>query len=510
MLHRVAWHVLIRCIRARACTIRLYTSASPPVPMDATTTLSSFVLATARAPTNIATIKYWGKANVDLNIPINSSVSVTLSSADLAAVTSVLLSPDLPTDRLWLNGVYVTIWHMNLAVCQGNARMNVLCREEDITRSKRVQAVLTEVRERCRRAEARGDAWTGEAREGVVFNIGPHAPSFSDRPLSTWHAHVVSKNTFPTAAGLASSAAGYACLVYTASVAYGLKEEFPGDLSTIARQGSGSACRSMYGGFVKWEMGTANGDGRDSKAVQVASEHHWEDLAILIAVVSDKKKETSSTKGMQVSVATSALLAHRAKEVVPKRLAEIEAAYLARDFETFGRLTMADSNQFHAVCLDSYPPIFYMNDISKQIIGLVHAINDVAGRIIAAYTFDAGPNAVIYTTKANAHHVLAVLMAHFPAGDVTPKPYVSSPAAATAAEALISSLPLTLACKPEAATHVSTPCICAVISYVTLFLHWVWYVAGGSAPYLCDVCRRRAICGTFFCLFTGLRHGVTQ
>ena len=79
-----------------------------------------------------------------------------------------------------------------------------------------------------------------------------------------------------------------------------------------------------------------------------------------------------------------------------QRLEEIETAFLGHDFETFGKITMQDSNQFHAVCQDTYPPIFYMNDMSKSIIRLVHVINAHFGCIKAAYTFDAGPNAVIY------------------------------------------------------------------------------------------------------------------
>ncbi|CAM9936798.1 unnamed protein product [Laminaria digitata] len=68
---------------------------------------------------------------------------------------------------------------------------------------------------------------------------------------------------------------------------------------------------------------------------------------------------------MSTSVQTSPLLGFRAKEVVEPRLAEMEKAYLEKDFETFGKLTMQDSNQFHATCLDTYPPIFYMNDVSR-------------------------------------------------------------------------------------------------------------------------------------------------
>ena len=85
----------------------------------------------------------------------------------------------------------------------------------------------------------------------------------------------------------------------------------------------------------------------------------------MVLVVSDKEKDTSSTSGMETSRLTSLLLQHRASHIVQQRLDEIEQAYLNKDFETFGRITMQDSNQFHAVCLDTYPPIFYMNDVSK-------------------------------------------------------------------------------------------------------------------------------------------------
>ena len=122
-------------------------------------------------------------------------------------------------------------------------------------------------------------------------------------------------------------------------------------------------------------------------------------MRAIILVVSDTEKDTSSTNGMETSKATSVLLAHRASAIVQGRLEEIEHAYLNKDFQTFGRITMMDSNQFHAVCMDTYPPIFYMNDTSKAIIHLVHTINRAFGSIKAAYTFDAGPNAVIYTLE---------------------------------------------------------------------------------------------------------------
>ena len=107
-------------------------------------------------------------------------------------------------------------------------------------------------------------------------------PSGSRSYLKDYKIHIASKNNFPTAAGLASSASGLACFgillleaqilffitVFTLAKAFGVEEKYPGELSSIARLGSGSACRSMYGGFVKWEMGT-KADGSDSIAVQV-------------------------------------------------------------------------------------------------------------------------------------------------------------------------------------------------------------------------------------------------
>jgi diphosphomevalonate decarboxylase len=150
-------------------------------------------------------------------------------------------------------------------------------------------------------------------------------------------------------------------------------------------------------------------------------------MRAIILVVSDKEKDTSSTSGMETSRKTSPLLQFRAAEVVQGRLDAIEAAYLAHDFETFGRITMQDSNQFHAVCLDTYPPIFYMNDTSKAIIRLVHVINEHFGRVVAAYTFDAGPNAVIYLLEKDVELVLSVMAKYFPSHQADVANYCSNP-----------------------------------------------------------------------------------
>eukprot|EP01111_Echinosteliopsis_oligospora_P000070 TRINITY_DN10067_c0_g1_i2.p1 TRINITY_DN10067_c0_g1~~TRINITY_DN10067_c0_g1_i2.p1 ORF type:complete len:276 (-),score=77.85 TRINITY_DN10067_c0_g1_i2:93-920(-) len=203
-------------------------------------------------------------------------------------------------------------------------------------------------------------------------------------------------------------------IVFALAQIYGVE----GDISSIARVGSGSACRSMFGGFVKWEMG-ANADGSDSLAVQVAPETHWPEIEILILVVNDHRKDTSSTEGMQQSVVTCDLMTYRCKEIVPRRMKEMEHAILSKDFEKFADLTMRDSDDFHAICAATQPPIYYMNDISRRIVGLIHKFNKASGQAKVAYTFDAGPNACLYLPKQNVAEVLSLVLSHFPAPSTT-------------------------------------------------------------------------------------------
>ncbi|XP_020585572.1 diphosphomevalonate decarboxylase MVD2, peroxisomal [Phalaenopsis equestris] len=322
------------------------------------------LMATARAPTNIAVIKYWGKRDENLILPINDSISVTLDPDHLSATTTVAVSPSFEKDRMWLNGKEIPL------------------------SGGRYQNCLRELRNRA------GDFM--DERRGIRIN---------QEDWNKLHFHIASYNNFPTAAGLASSAAGFACFVFSLAKLMNVKEEL-GQLSAIARQGSGSACRSLYGGFVKWTMGDAM-SGSDSIAVQLANETHWKDLVIIVAVVSSRQKETSSTSGMRESVESSSLIQHRAKVVVPRRILQMEEAIRNRDFSSFARLTCADSNQFHAVCLDTSPPIFYMNDTSHRIISLMERWNRHEKTPQVAYTFDAGPNAVLIAPN---HEVATLLL----------------------------------------------------------------------------------------------------
>jgi diphosphomevalonate decarboxylase len=225
--------------------------------------------------------------------------------------------------------------------------------------------------------------------------------------LSTYPLRLVSVNNFPTAAGLASSAAGFAALVRAIADLYKLPQTAT-ELSLIARQGSGSACRSLMGGYVAWDMGSKS-DGTDSVARVVASKEHWPEMNALILVVSADKKGVSSTSGMQATAKTSELFQHRASTVVPNAMRAMEKAIQAKDFESFAKITMRESNSFHACCLDTEPPIFYLNDISRAAIRAVEMINEKSGKVVAAYTFDAGPNAVIYYLDENSKVVAGAL-----------------------------------------------------------------------------------------------------
>lgn len=317
---------------------------------------------TCTAPINIALIKYWGKSNEDYNLPLNPSLSVTLHPQDLCTKSTVYVSPTFASDKMWLNG-----------------------KEQGIENNKRTQRCLKEARR-------------SSLKRGNEAEIS--SPS---------KCHIVTENNFPTAAGLASSASGYACLAKCLGTIYSPNM----DLSVLARLGSGSACRSMYGGFVKWEKGTC-ATGSDSKAVQVAPETHWPELRVIILVVSNKQKSVGSTEGMRRSVHTSELLKYRVEKCVPERIKILEKAILEKDFETFALLTMKESNQLHCICQDTYPPISppYMNSVSHQIVQLVTSFNE--NGIKVAYTFDAGPNAVLFTLEEHADLLLGTVLKQFP------------------------------------------------------------------------------------------------
>ncbi|KAL6328482.1 hypothetical protein AAG906_038357 [Vitis piasezkii] len=278
------------------------------------------LMTTAQTPTNIAVIKYWGKRDEGLILAVNDSISVTLDPQHLCTTTTVAVSPMFQSDRMWLNGKEISL------------------------SGGRYQNCLREIRSRASKIE--------DEKKGIKI---------TKKDWEKLHVHIASYNNFPTAAGLASSAAGFACLVFSLAKLMNVQED-QGKLSAIARQGSGSACRSLYGGFVKWVMGNEE-NGSDSIAVQLQDEKHWDELVIIIAVVSSRQKETSSTSGMRDSVETSLLLQHRAKVIIS--------------------------------CVEKW--------------------NRSEGTPQVAYTFDAGPNAVLIARDRKvAANLLQRLLYYFP------------------------------------------------------------------------------------------------
>ncbi|MBI3051979.1 diphosphomevalonate decarboxylase [Candidatus Woesearchaeota archaeon] len=301
--------------------------------------------ARATASPNIALVKYWGKRDSQLKLPLNDSISVTLAG-DFQSRTTVEFSEDYAQDSLLLDGVEAS--------------------EKEMQNSFLVLDYLRKL-------------------AAVDFR-----------------ASVVSQNTFPKGVGIASSSSGYAALAAAASAALGLKPDAR-QLSIAARLGSGSASRSIIGGFAHWKAGSMD-DGSDSFAVQIADENHWPELRIVTAITSAEPKIIGSTEGMKRTVETSALFRQRLS-TIPAKVEGIRQAILGKNMHSLLPAVMAESNSLHAVMLDSWPPIIYLNDTSKRIIAAVHELNDASGEIIAGYTFDAGPNAHILTEQKYLHEV---------------------------------------------------------------------------------------------------------
>jgi len=301
------------------------------------------------ATPNIAVVKYWGKRDSELNLPYNGSVSVTMDET-VSTRTTVEFDASLSRDTFSLNG-----------------------KPAKPDETLRVSRVLDAVRKSA----------------GIKTR-----------------ARVASENNFPTAAGIASSASGFAALACAAADAAGM-EASSKQLSLFARMGSGSACRSVIGGFAEWRMGR-KADGSDSYAVQVAPASHWPSLRNVIAITDAGRKMVGSDAGMQLTVSGSALYKERLRKM-PWLIREMKGAILSRDLPSFLSLAMKESSNMHAVMLDSTPPIIYLNDISREIMRAVHSFNGEAGGIVAGYTFDAGPNAHVYTTEKHAKKIARML-----------------------------------------------------------------------------------------------------
>ncbi len=296
--------------------------------------------ATAQAHPNIALVKYWGKRDSALNLPATGSLSMTLDV--FPTTTTVTLTPDADRDVLVLGG---------------------------------------------------------EERAGVPADrVSVFLDLVRSLAGSDVHARVDSVNTVPSAAGLASSASGFAALAVAASAAYGLDLDVPA-LSRLARRGSGSASRSVIPGFAVWNAG-------DDDASSYAEAIEAPDLAMVVAMVEKGEKPVSSREAMRRTVVTSPFY----PAWVTSTAESLEAAREAcrdGDIERLGRITEVNALRMHALIQSCDPPIRYLNPVSVEIFDRVAALRESG--VGAWATADAGPNVVVLTRPSDTDAVSASL-----------------------------------------------------------------------------------------------------
>lgn len=302
--------------------------------------------AAVRAHTNIALIKYWGKADETLFLPMNSSLSLTLDG--LYTDTFVEISDTFTEDQFYLNDVL-----------QSPEETAKISRFLDLFRNK----------------------------SGITHFI-----------------QVKSVNHVPTAAGLASSASAFAALAGALNRATGLNMDLE-TLSTYARRGSGSATRSLFGGFVEWQKGTSS---EDSMAVPV-DDANW-DIGMVIIAVNKSAKKISSRVGMKQTVETSPFYPAWVASAEEDLLA-IKKAIKAQDFEKVGQITEHSAMKMHGSMLGAETPIIYFEPDSIKAIRAVRALREQG--ILCYVTMDAGPNVKVLCRLSEAGKIKEMLREYF-------------------------------------------------------------------------------------------------
>ena len=306
----------------------------------------------AKGPINIALIKYWGKDDEELITPLNNSISLTLDTNTFYTETKVTIIP-LKESKEINNVITLTI------------------NEKEYNITQRIKNVFNKF---------------------LTLNV-PICQELSSKALNI---KIESQNTFPIASGCASSASSMAALVLAITSALKLENILSKtELTKMARIGSGSACRSIFGGICEW----VTGDNDSSVGVQLYDENYW-DLGIKLIIVNQKEKDISSSIGMKITKETSELFKYRIKDIVIKNLENLKISLKEKDFNSLAETIIKDSNNFHACCRDSYPSFNYLNEQSEYIIKAVTLLNKLSERNICAYTFDAGSNAfLVYEMK---------------------------------------------------------------------------------------------------------------
>jgi diphosphomevalonate decarboxylase len=298
-------------------------------------------MATATACANIALVKYWGKRDAALNLPAAGSLSLTLA----ALTTRTTVTFDAERDSLSLDGMAA-----------------------DATR-------LTPFLDLVRRAA------------GIVAG-----------------AHVTTANNFPTASGLASSASGVAALAVAATRAAGL-DLSPRELSILARQGSGSAARSIFGGFVRMHAGSRT-DGTDAYAEPLSSPL-VDTIRMVIGIVGGGAPKSHGSRDAMDHTADTSPFYRAWIDLVPRDLAAAQAALATGDLEALGTLAEANALAMHASAIAARPAVVYWQPTS---LALLAAVRELRTKGIAAWaTMDAGPHVKVLTTSADAETVCRAL-----------------------------------------------------------------------------------------------------
>jgi len=287
-------------------------------------------VASAFAPANVALCKYWGKRDAALNLPVNSSLSVSLG--ELGTRTEIRrIEAEGEGDRIWLDG---------------------RLRAPGTSFARRVSSFL--------------DLFRSAFGEEAAFEVR-------------------TQNDVPTAAGLASSASGFAALTLALNelAGWGLDRK---RLSMLARLGSGSAARSLWQGFVRWHAGT-EADGTDSFAERLDAE--WPALRVGIVELTAARKPVGSREGMARTVETSRLYERWPKQA-EEDLRTLRAAVEARDFSGLGRAAERNALAMHATMFSAWPPLIYWLPETIEALRTVQALR--AEGTEAYVTIDAGPN----------------------------------------------------------------------------------------------------------------------
>lgn len=300
---------------------------------------------TARAHTNIALVKYWGKKDEKLIIPNNSSISLTLD--EFYTETTVNFDDNLHQDIMYLDN-------------------------QKVDSIKSITNFMNIVRN--------------------LSNINKFAK-------------IISYNHVPTSAGLASSASGFAALAAAASKAAGLNLNDK-ELSKLARRGSGSATRSIYGGFAEWKKGTND---KNSYAVSIQN-HVQMDINMIAIILDNQPKKISSRKGMKISVNTSPYYNAWEKQTT-KDLETVKNAIYNNDFTALGKTAELNSMRMHSLTLSSDPSYLYLNKDSLLVINHIKALRDKG--IECYYTMDAGPNVKIICQSKNIKKIKSELLQSF-------------------------------------------------------------------------------------------------